>query len=70
MPRSRGGMRGGRAVTRPVCTKRGYPSKKAARLAHASAHWRIKVYECPECFRFHVANAEKRGARRRDRGVA
>ena len=41
------------------CTKRSYTSKKQARLATSTAHWRIRVYQCPDCYLFHVTNNEK-----------
>lgn len=42
-----------------MCFKRAYASEHDARCAHRRAGWRVKVYRCPQCKRFHVANKEK-----------
>lgn len=44
-----------------TCTtgKRCYPGRRSARRANVWASWRIRVYICPECGRFHVTNHEK-----------
>lgn len=46
------------------CGKRAYSSVRAARLAHRSADFRIRVYQCERCGRLHVSNPEKGGRRR------
>lgn len=59
---------------RPVACdgrKRSYDSEEAARRAHASAGFRVRVYRCEPCNAYHVGNAEKNqrppGARPNDR---
>ncbi|MBX3465318.1 MAG: hypothetical protein KF878_00280 [Planctomycetes bacterium] len=42
------------------CRKRAYTSVRAARLAHRSASWRLRVYRCADCLKFHICNQEKR----------
>lgn len=44
---------------REPCRKRAYTSVRAARLAHRSAHWRLRVYRCESCGLYHVTNNEK-----------
>lgn len=44
----------------PICGKRRYESKRAARSANRSARFRLFIYFCELCHGFHVANAEKR----------
>lgn len=44
---------------REPCDKRSFRSESAAKLAHKSAHWRIRVYRCQQCHLFHVTNQEK-----------
>lgn len=47
-----------------ACThKRGYPTEKAARLAHRTAGFRIRVYWCRLCRAFHATNSEKGGSK-------
>lgn len=45
---------------REPCRKRAYTSVRAARLAHRSASWRLRVYRCADCRKFHVTAQEKR----------
>lgn len=50
-------------MNRPVCPdsgKRGYPSKRQARLAMAKAANRVAAYMCPCCYMWHVTDLEKR----------
>ena len=42
-----------------TCQKRGYNSPEAARRAHRKAHYRIRVYDCEVCGKFHATNNEK-----------
>lgn len=42
------------------CTKRAYRSAREAKAAHRQVSWRIRVYRCPDCNRWHVTNQEKR----------
>lgn len=42
------------------CIKRTYESKQAALAAIRRAGWRAKVYMCDRCYKWHVANADKR----------
>lgn len=50
-----------------TCGKKLYASKHAARKAHSSASWRVRVYACPDGHGgWHASNGEKairRGAR-------
>ena len=43
--------------------KRAYRSRAAARAAHAAAGFRVRIYRCPRCDAFHVANADKGASR-------
>lgn len=43
-----------------TCGKRIYTSVRAARLAHAKAHYRVRAFWCDECGGYHVTNNEKR----------
>ena len=49
-------------ITAPSCGcgKRLFPSEKAARTAHAKAHYRIRTYRCPGGRGYHATNQEKR----------
>lgn len=42
------------------CGKRSFGSVDQARKAHRAARWRIRVYLCELCHRYHVANGDKR----------
>lgn len=43
-----------------VCLKRAYRSARDAKAAHRQVSWRMRVYRCPDCNRWHVTNQEKR----------
>jgi hypothetical protein len=43
-----------------VCQKRTYPSPYQAKVAHAKASWRVRVYQCEDCGGWHVTNHEKK----------
>jgi hypothetical protein len=45
----------------PICTKRGYGSVHALRMAHRRASWRVRAYFCETCQAFHATNHEKAG---------
>ena len=52
-----------------TCTKRAYASPSAARRAHRRAGWRVQVYVCNACRRYHVANDEKKRLKRRQESL-
>lgn len=43
-----------------VTGKRGYKSRQAAKDAHRTASFRIKLYKCEGCGLWHATNLEKR----------
>lgn len=53
------------AVRRPVqltpreIRKRIWRGQREARRAHSKAHFRIKVYRCPECRGYHATARDK-----------
>ena len=46
-------------VGKAGCTKRGYSSEHAAMEAHKFAGYRLRVYLCERCNRWHTTNADK-----------
>jgi ssDNA-binding Zn-finger/Zn-ribbon topoisomerase 1 len=46
-----------------MCVKRPFASVKHARKAHRGAGYRIRVYACPDCRKWHVTASEKRRGR-------
>lgn len=42
-----------------TCRKRQYESVETARAAHSRAGFRIRIYDCEECGKMHVTNADK-----------
>jgi hypothetical protein len=52
-------MRQERRTEAAPCLKRGYASARAARAAHGRANFRIRVYMCRICGKFHATNPDK-----------
>lgn len=44
--------------------KRSYASEQAAKAANRRARFRLFVYKCEFCLRYHCSNADKRDVRR------
>ncbi len=44
---------------REPCLKRAYGSAHAARVENRNARFRLHVYQCDDCRKWHVANADK-----------
>jgi len=46
-----------------TCTKRAFDGVHSARRAHRGASFRIRVYQCEACGKYHVTNQDKRERR-------
>lgn len=47
----------------PQCVKRSYRGPRSAKKAHLDASFRIRVYLCSKCKRYHVTNNDKLDSR-------
>lgn len=51
-------------MSNATCSKRCFASRQAAKAAHQTAGWRMRIYWCRSCKAWHVTNHEKHESRK------